>query len=47
MPDAEEGKILGIPIITNTTGKEQAKTTFALANEWEISDIVRSLVFGW
>ncbi|GBO06605.1 hypothetical protein AVEN_59007-1 [Araneus ventricosus] len=45
LPDFEEGKVLGIPVITNTTGEEQARTTFSLANEWEISDNVRSFVF--
>ena len=45
MPEFEEGKVLGISVITNTTGEEQARATFALANEWEISDNVKSLVF--
>lgn len=45
MPDFEEGKLLGIPVITNTTGEEQARATSSLANEWKLSDNVRSLVF--
>ncbi|GBM65102.1 hypothetical protein AVEN_262593-1 [Araneus ventricosus] len=45
MPDVVEGKVLGIPVIANTTGEKQARTTFFLANEWKISDNVKSLVF--
>ncbi|GBM85417.1 hypothetical protein AVEN_114590-1 [Araneus ventricosus] len=45
MPDVVEGKVLGIPVIANTTGEEDARTTFSLSNEWKISDNVRSLVF--
>ncbi|GBM44748.1 hypothetical protein AVEN_83876-1 [Araneus ventricosus] len=46
MPDVVEGKVLGIPVIANTTGEEQARTTFSLANDWKISDNVRSLVLN-
>ena len=45
MSDFEEGKVLGIPVIINTTGEEQARATLDLANEWDISGNVRSLIF--
>ena len=51
MPDFEEGKVLGIPVITNIIGEEQARTMFAFRNKWEISDNVRfpklEVVFAW
>ena len=45
MPDFEEGKLLGVPVITNSTGEEQANATNGLAREWELIDQVRALVF--
>ena len=45
MPEFEAGKVLGVPIIINLTGEEQARATFDLANEWDISGNVRFLVF--
>ena len=45
MPDFEESKLLGVPVITNSTGEEQANATFGLAREWELIDQVRALVF--
>ena len=39
------GKLLGVPIITNSTGEEQAKATFELATQWSISNNVRAPIF--
>ena len=53
MPDFEEGKLLGVPIVHSSTGEEQATATFTVAQEWEVTDHVRALVFdtasnsGW
>ncbi|GBO03039.1 hypothetical protein AVEN_132326-1 [Araneus ventricosus] len=35
MPDFKEKKVLCIPVITNTTGEEQARTTFSLSKRVE------------
>ena len=45
VPDCEEGKLLGVPIIAGSTGEEQAKATFSIAQEWDLLDNVRALVF--
>ena len=45
MPDFEQGKLLGVPVILNTTGQEQANATFAMAQQWGLAHHVRALVF--
>ena len=45
VPTAEEGKVLGIPVIDSSKGADQAKVTFNLAQQWGLCDNVRALVF--
>ena len=44
-PDFEQGKLLGVPVILDTTGHEQAHGTFDMAQQWGLADHVRALVF--
>lgn len=44
-PGFEEGKLLGVPIITNATGEEQANASYAMAKEWGVENLVRGVVF--
>ena len=37
--------LLSIPVITKTTGEEQAKAKFAMAQQWDLVNHVRALVF--
>jgi hypothetical protein len=45
MPKYEEGKLLGVSIISSSTGEEQAKATYNMAEKWQLTDHVRALVF--
>jgi hypothetical protein len=45
VPTAEEGKVLGVPVIDSSTGMDQANATFNLAQQWGLCDNVRALVF--
>jgi hypothetical protein len=45
MPEFEEGKLLGIPVINNSTAEEQAKATYEIVQRWKVADNIRALVF--
>jgi len=42
MPDSEEGKLLGVQVITSSTGEKQAETSFALAEQHHDRSLART-----
>jgi len=45
MPDSEERKLLGVQVITSSTGAKQAETTFAMGDQWHVTDHLHARVF--
>jgi len=45
MSDSEEGKPLGVQVITSSTGEKQAGTTFAMADQWHETDHLHAHIF--
>ena len=44
-PDYEQGKLLGVPEIVDSTGPSQATATFSLVQQWDLADNIVGLSF--
>ena len=45
IPNYKEGKLLGIPVISDGTGTTQASTTHGLIKQWKVENAVVGLVY--
>ena len=44
-PAYTEGKLLGIPVVDDGTGKSQAQTALSLLDDWDVRNDIRAMVF--
>jgi len=45
MQGSKEGKLLGVQVMTSSTGEKQAETTLAMADLWHVTDHLHACVF--